>query len=165
MAKLYVGTYFKYNNGSLGGEWVDLEDYNDASEFFDYIRELHDDEDDPEFMFQDYDDIPSKLYSESMSEEEVQEIYDFLEYDESERSIIEEYWNECDNSASASSILEAYYGEGNGEDVAEQLFEETGDLDKVPDTIRCHIDWEGVWRDMTYDGWCSTTNYVFSPIY
>ena len=31
--KVYVGTYGKYNNDSLKGEWFDLEDYSDYDEF------------------------------------------------------------------------------------------------------------------------------------
>ena len=27
--KVYVGTYAKYNNGSLSGAWLDLSDYSD----------------------------------------------------------------------------------------------------------------------------------------
>ena len=28
-ARVYVGTYNKYNNGSLFGKWLDLSDYSD----------------------------------------------------------------------------------------------------------------------------------------
>ena len=33
MSKVYVGTYSKYNNGSIQGDWLDLEDYNNKAEF------------------------------------------------------------------------------------------------------------------------------------
>ena len=32
-AKIYVGTYKRYNNGSLAGAWLDLSDYSDKEEF------------------------------------------------------------------------------------------------------------------------------------
>ena len=32
-ARVYVGTYAKYNNGSLFGKWLDLSDYSDKDEF------------------------------------------------------------------------------------------------------------------------------------
>ena len=32
-ASVYVGTYAKYNNGSLSGAWLDLSDYSDKEEF------------------------------------------------------------------------------------------------------------------------------------
>ena len=31
-ARVYVGTYGKYNNGSLFGAWLDLSDYSDKEE-------------------------------------------------------------------------------------------------------------------------------------
>ena len=40
-AKVYVGTYAKYNNGSLFGAWLDLSDYSDKEEFYEACRELH----------------------------------------------------------------------------------------------------------------------------
>lgn len=45
-ARVYVGTYGKYNNGSLFGAWLDLSDYSDKEEFYDACRELHKDEED-----------------------------------------------------------------------------------------------------------------------
>ena len=64
-ARVYVGTYGKYNNGSLFGAWLDLSDYADKEEFYEACRELHKDEEDVEFMFQDYENIPENLISES----------------------------------------------------------------------------------------------------
>ena len=40
-ARVYVGTYGKYNNGSLFGAWLDLSDYADKEEFYEACRELH----------------------------------------------------------------------------------------------------------------------------
>lgn len=40
-AKVYVGTYAKYNNGSLFGAWLDLSDYSDKEEFYEACREPH----------------------------------------------------------------------------------------------------------------------------
>lgn len=33
-ASVYVGTYAKYNNGSLSGAWLNLSDYSDKEEFY-----------------------------------------------------------------------------------------------------------------------------------
>lgn len=51
--EVYVGTYAKYNNGSIAGKWVDLTAFEDYDEFIDYCKELHHDEPEAEFMFQD----------------------------------------------------------------------------------------------------------------
>jgi len=52
---IYVGTYSKYNNGSLYGKWLNLSEYSDYDELLTTMYELHSDESEPEFMFQDYE--------------------------------------------------------------------------------------------------------------
>ena len=74
--KVYVGTYAKYNEGSLDGEWVDLTKFSDYDEFIEYCNELHSDESDPELMFQDYEGFPGKYYSESHINPE---LWDYME--------------------------------------------------------------------------------------
>lgn len=54
-ASIYCGTYAKYNNGSLYGKWLNLSDYSSYDELLTTMYELHSDEADPEFMFQDYE--------------------------------------------------------------------------------------------------------------
>lgn len=64
-ARVYVGTYKEYNNGSLFGEWMNLADYQSKEEFLDACKDLHSDEDEPEFMYQDYSNIPDGMINES----------------------------------------------------------------------------------------------------
>jgi len=78
-AKIYVGTFAKYNNGSIEGAWLTLSDYSDAEEFLTACAELHSDEVDAELMFQDYEGFPKDLYSESMSESELEKVYEYME--------------------------------------------------------------------------------------
>lgn len=52
-ARIYVGTYAKYNDGSIEGKWFDLSDFSDKDEFYEACKELHADEEDPEYMFYD----------------------------------------------------------------------------------------------------------------
>lgn len=59
--KVYVGTYKKYNNGSLAGGWVSLNECNDYQAFLRKCRALHRGERDPEFMIQDNEDFPDGL--------------------------------------------------------------------------------------------------------
>lgn len=73
-AKVYVGTYRKYNEGSLFGKWLILSDYSDKEEFYETCNELHSDEDDPELMFQDWEYIPKGLIGESWISESVFEL-------------------------------------------------------------------------------------------
>ena len=68
---MYVGTYGKYNSGSLRGAWLDITKFADYDEFLAVCRYLHRDEADPEFMFQDFENFPREWYSESGISEEV----------------------------------------------------------------------------------------------
>lgn len=89
--KLYCGTYAKYNNGSIKGAWMDMTEYEDAEEFFKACRELHKDESDPEFMFQDFECFPEELYSESMSTKDVEPILEYAKLDEEQRELVADF--------------------------------------------------------------------------
>lgn len=64
---VYVGTYHKYNCGSIQGSWVAIDDFIDYGDFMDFCMAIHADESEPEIMFQDYQGFSKELYSESMS--------------------------------------------------------------------------------------------------
>ena len=66
-ARIYVGTYAKYNEGSLRGKWIDLSDCYDQ------------DEEEPELMFQDWENIPDELIDEGHLHENFFELRDELE--------------------------------------------------------------------------------------
>lgn len=70
-ACVYCGTYRKYNNGNLGGKWLHLSNYPTRQDFYRACRVFHRDEDDPELMFQDYENIPSSMIGEGFISEEV----------------------------------------------------------------------------------------------
>lgn len=101
-AAIYVGTYRKYNNGSIFGAWLHLADYKDKIEFVKACVKLHKNERDPEFMYQDNENIPEPLVGESwvsnevwtvinrlkeMSEEQVQAFYDWCEENSCEQDV------------------------------------------------------------------------------
>jgi antirestriction protein len=71
MSRVYVGTYRKYNEGSIAGEWLELEDYDSRADFYEACRELHSDEADPELMFQDWEEIPEKYITESSIDDDL----------------------------------------------------------------------------------------------
>ena len=78
-ARIYVGTYAKYNEGSIEGKWLDLSDYSDKEEFYEACRELHKDEHDPELMFQDWEYIPSGLIGESWLSDNIFKIIETID--------------------------------------------------------------------------------------
>ncbi|MEG1539640.1 MAG: antirestriction protein ArdA [Muribaculaceae bacterium] len=67
---VYVSTYSKYNNGSLSGRWIDLSTFDNYYDFVEYCYAIHKEEDDPELMFQSYENYPSQWYSECMLSED-----------------------------------------------------------------------------------------------
>jgi len=89
--RVYVGTYAKYNDGSLKGKWLNLNDYADHEEFMEACRDLHKDENDPEIMFQDYEGFPDGYYNESSVSAK---LWDWLELDDEEKLVVEAYQNE-----------------------------------------------------------------------
>ena len=84
--RIYVGTWAKYNAGSLSGEWLALKDYDNYSELCEVMRAIHEDEIDPEPMIQDYEDFPEgfSVVSGSLSEEEYNDIMKACKEEEEE---------------------------------------------------------------------------------
>jgi len=146
---LYVGTYLKYNNGSIEGAWVNLEDFSDADEFMDHIKELHSDEEDPEFMFQDFEGFPKLFYSESMSANELEKLYEYINMDEDDRKLIEMYADATGyniDDIELSDVQDNFMGTADSEeDFAQQQAEDCGEIPKdMPSWIV--IDWQASWN-------------------
>ena len=59
--KVYVGTWAKYNRGSIAGGWLALNECKDYQAFLCKCKALHRSERDPEFMIQDTEDFPDGL--------------------------------------------------------------------------------------------------------
>ena len=160
-ACVYVGTYNKYNCGSLDGAWVDLESFNDESELMEFLYRLHADEAEPEFMVQDYMNFPRRFYSESMNEHDFAELYEWLNLDEEEREMCEEYWEEIDKSASVERITDSLIYSGNSNDYFDELAEEELSMCNAPECLRNYFDYESWRRDCALD-YNVTRNFVFT---
>lgn len=89
-ARVYVGTWKKYNEGNLSGAWLDLTKYANYQEFVKACHNIHADESDAEFMIQDAElpDGQSLSSNEWLYEEDfndiIQEIKDSAKEDEEE---------------------------------------------------------------------------------
>jgi antirestriction protein len=86
---VYCGTYAKYNNGSIKGAWIKLSDFDDVSDFWETCKELHKDESDPEYMFQDFEGFPETEYTESGMDFE--SLIEYAQLDEDERETVDAY--------------------------------------------------------------------------
>jgi len=157
---VYVGTYRKYNNGSIAGDWLALNDYSDKEEFYEDCQKLHKDEADPEFMFQDWEDIPDSLIGESWISSEYWEILETEGDAEAKSAFIAWYgsWN-------AEAFEESYQGEYESEiEFTRQLIDDTGYLQEVPDTVAQYFDYEAYSRHLFMSDYCSFNGHVFLNI-
>lgn len=158
---VYVGTYHQYNGGSIFGKWFDLTDFDDEDEFYDACRALHAAEDDPEFMFQDWEGIRLSLplnpllsgrLSRHSGRRRTKDALPRL-------WLWADYTGECDYDA----FDEAYCGEAESEaDFAYGFVEDHGLLNEVPESLRVYFDYEAYARDLFSSGYVFHEGYVFS---
>lgn len=165
--KIYVGTYHKYNCGDFTGEWVDLDDYSSKDEFLDACKEIHKDEEDPEFMFQDieYDFEYQKLLCNEYGIDkyywEIQD--DFKRYGVNDK-MFDAY---CDliliNSIDVSNIQDCANNCLGKISLADYLRESLSETLNVPDNIFNYIDFDAMARDEICSGYYNESNdYLFT---
>ena len=152
--RMYVGTYAKYNNGSIAGAWLNLDDYSDKDSFLEACAKLHADEDDPEFMFQDYESFPESMYSESSVSDD---LFDWIALDDDDKELLAVYLENFDKADSISETLDkardSFQGKFDNEpDWAAEFLEDTGALESVPENLRNYIDFESYARDARIGG-------------
>ena len=151
--RIYVGTYAKYNDGSIDGKWIDISEYNTYEEFVDACRELHADEEDPEFMVQDYENFPEKWYHEGglPTEEEFNKINDYYMMDDSEKDAYAAYVSHTGND-SIDDFHEAYQGQfDSAEDFAYHIVDSMGWDSLGQENLDMYFDYEAFGRDLMYD--------------
>ena len=157
---IYVGTYAKYAAGSIFGTWLDMGKFADAEEFFDVCRELHCDEDDPEFMFQDFQGFPEGWYSECMGEGTIQKIIDYAKLTEDEREMLDDYTEYAGDDATFEEARDNCLGKYDSEeDYCEQYAEECMN---IPDGLKFYIDYKAMARDFFMDLYMGSNGYVFT---
>lgn len=166
-ASIYVGTYAKYNDGSLFGKWLNLSDYTGIDEFWDACRSLHKDEEDPEFMFQDWEHIPRALISESYLSAKFFELRSALEsLSDTEQEPFFLWFenghydlNEGDADELVANFQNEYVGAYNSEsDYAREYVELNHNL---PEFALNHLDYDSVARDLFSDGYWFSEGHVF----
>jgi len=146
--QIYVGTYAKYNNGRRARQWLTLTDDEDKEEFLEACAKLHEDEDEPEFKFQDTDGEHFDMITESDIDDDLFELVHSLDEDEAEsyaayRKNFDGSWADCQDSYSGSYESD----EAFAEDMAEQC----GDYTRQVSWPYTCIDWEWAARELMYD--------------
>ena len=181
-AGVYVGTYKKYNEGSLFGKWLDMSDYDSYEDFIVACKELHKDEDEPELMFQDFDfDSEVRLVLKQLvSESHVDpQAWDVFELDSEEMIYVLATWDYYDSSLSVEEALEkgkesylGSYDQYPGEYVYDCLEEsirclsgsvdpKTGELYRTYQLILDLMDLDKAVREFEYDNYTFIDGCVF----
>lgn len=156
--RIYVGTYAKYNNGSIKGQWLDLEYYSDKEEFIDACKELHSDEEDPELMFQDWEGIPEGMVSESSIDPEV---FELAQEDDDTIEMLEAF-HYCFGSGTLEQAKSAYFGKYDSEkEFAEEFAIESGEIDE-DHPMFSYIDWEHYWSGNLQHSFVFHEGFVFN---
>ena len=165
---IYVGTYQKYNNGSINGAWLDLSKFEDEEAFYTKCGELHKDESDPEFMFQDYENIPSRLVSECCLDPRVFDILNLALNDDEQEAFIEFmdnqhfYWDDIDEAH--QSFTDSFRGNFDKlQDFTDQEFDELY-LHEIPSHLTYVIDYDAYYHTAKHDYWMSKSGNVFQNI-
>ena len=162
---VYVGTYAKYNDGSLRGLWIDLSSFNDYDEFINFCKAIHADEEDPELMAQDYECFPREWYTEGfMSEDDFDNILEYSDMcDKHGVDAVDDYMEFND---SLDNFEEAYCGEWDSEeDFARHIVEECYNLKKMMGSLANYFDYEAFARELfNWDYNMGANGHVFRRI-
>ena len=170
LSQVYVGTYAKYNAGSLAGAWFKLSDYTDKDEFIEACKKFHADETSPEFMFQDWENIPEGFITESSISKEYWELVDKIKYyDMDEEALIAflDYKGYTFENDYLDTIIddfeESYQGEFNDEEAyAYDLVENF--YFGLPELVKTYFDYERFARDLFIGEYTFENGYVFRCI-
>lgn len=171
-AQVYCGTWAKYNAGSLFGKWMKLADYSDYKEFIKACRELHKDEEAPEFDLQDYEYIDEGLAHSLFHSNRYWDLLDAFTYGHKDIDLDALtaycYIKSIDLSDEDTDIddvirdFEDVY-RGHFDSPAEFAEYEAGELEipKHLEWLFAHIDWEGVWYSNTKYDYDEHDGYYF----
>lgn len=166
-ARIYVGTYAKYNGGSLFGKWLDLSEYSDKDEFYEDCRELHKDEQDPELMFQDWEYIPSDLIGESWLADNIFEIIEAIdELDDDKKAAFEVWLNHGSHDIATKDITDLIRSfendfQGAYDDEEDYAYEIVEQCYELPEFAKTYFDYAKFARDLFMGDYWHEDGYVF----
>ena len=94
-----------------------------------------------------------------MNKYDFAKLYEWLNLDEEQRQMCEEYWDEIDENASVEQIVDSCVYSGDSDDYFDELADEA--LSNAPEFLRNYFDYESWRRNCAYD-YNVTSNYVFT---
>lgn len=168
--KMYAACLASYNNGTLHGEWFDLEDYSDAEELLEAISEkvlkTSPSADAEEWAAHDYEGEGLSGFGEYPDLEELlKHVQMFSEHGDAWVAYVN---NVGEHYATEEGFSDSYMGEHDSpEDWAEEFLSDTGALESIPENLRYYFDFAAYARDARMGGDVSFeelngSTYVFS---
>ena len=146
---------------------LDLSDYSDKEDFYEACRELHKDEEDAEYMFQDWENVPENLIGESWISENFFTLRDAVEkLGDTEQEAFFVWCNYKSHDLSeedADDLVRDFQDEYQGqyddeEDFAYQIVEECYDL---PEFAKTYFDYKQFARDLFMCDYWFDDGFVF----
>lgn len=153
---IFVTTYSLYNQGrqfanEFTGFWLSCDDFENNSGLINESFNIQDPAcfDDHEYMFTDYQNFPSSLYSECSIDFELIEQWAGL--DDADKEKINAYLEHVDNDLSEAieKIDDYYIFDGDRGDYAREICEQ---CENIPAHLEYYIDYDAMGRDMEIDG-------------
>ena len=146
---LYCGTYGKYNEGNLGGMWVNVSTFDSYEDFINFCNAIHADENDPELMYQDFANIPDSLYHESMGEKEFNKLLEYCELCDNYCVSAVDDFLEWFSPEDLDRMDDAYMGVYDSEeDFARETVNDCYDLEKMMGNLADYFDYDALARDL-----------------
>ena len=129
--------------------WLNVSTFDDYEDFVNFCLAIHADEEDPEIMFQDGENIPDSLCCESMGEEEFNQIAEYCELcDDYGVSAVEdflEWYSPEDLDMMHDSYAGVYDSE---EDFARSIVNDRCDIEKMIGDLSYYFNYEALARDL-----------------
>jgi len=153
--------------GSIKGEWLTLSNFADPQAFYSKCQDIHKDDHDPEFMFQDHEGVPTSLISESSIDDRVFELLNMGLEDDEQTAFIEYmsnqdfYWDDLQEAY--DSFESAYRGNWhNIKDYTDEEAEEIFNLSNREDNLVYYFDYGKYCYSRKCEGlWISESGNVF----
>jgi len=158
-----VGTYGKYNRCRNRWAWLNPLDYDSRSDFYTACYELHDDEEDPELMFQEWEGFPNgnAVINESgwLDWEFIDSLRKAIENHNAAAYIAFVEWS---FDTDYSKFEDAYYSEAESEEAfTEAYLVDNGALSDVPEWVIPAIDFGYLARDLFSSDFTLQDGFVF----
>jgi antirestriction protein len=155
MINIYVGTYHKYNCGSIRGKWLELPLTDDElKNELDWVAGT---ETDPEFMIQDFETDFNIKIEECDNIEELNELARKTNnWSETQKEVfgcmVDDWGSDIEDACEKVEDCEYWYIEGNNdEELAQNYINELGGLDCLDrETLERYFDFEAFGRELSF---------------